>query len=89
VRAPGDPHRIGLKARINHRSVFARKNYFYPDLPQGYQISQYDQPIVGEGTVVVEVGPDNKGQFEEIRVGWSVSTWSRTRGNPCTTSTPP
>jgi aspartyl-tRNA(Asn)/glutamyl-tRNA(Gln) amidotransferase subunit B len=60
---------LGLKAKINHRSVFARKNYFYPDLPQGYQISQYDQPIVGEGTVVVEVGPDNKGQFEEIRVG--------------------
>ena len=50
---------LGLKAKINHRSVFARKNYFYPDLPQGYQISQYDQPIVGEGTVVVEV-PDEE-----------------------------
>jgi len=60
---------LGLKAKINHRSVFARKNYFYPDLPQGYQISQYDQPIVGEGTVVVEIGPDREGQFEEIRVG--------------------
>ena len=60
---------LGLKAKINHRSVFARKNYFYPDLPQGYQISQYDQPIVGEGTVVVEVGPDKTGAFEEVRIG--------------------
>src|SRR5215211_3590287 len=55
---------LGLKARINHRSVFARKNYFYPDLPQGYQISQYDQPIVGEGEIVLEL-PDG----EEVRVG--------------------
>ncbi len=60
---------LGLKAKINHRSVFARKNYFYPDLPQGYQISQYDQPVVGEGTVVVEIGPDKDGAFEEIRIG--------------------
>jgi aspartyl-tRNA(Asn)/glutamyl-tRNA(Gln) amidotransferase subunit B len=55
---------LGLKARINPRSVFDRKNYFYPDLPQGYQISQYKQPIVGEGEVLVDM-PDG----ETVRVG--------------------
>ncbi|MGY3392573.1 aspartyl-tRNA(Asn)/glutamyl-tRNA(Gln) amidotransferase subunit B [Bradyrhizobium sp. USDA 3311] len=46
---------LGLNAKINLRSVFDRKNYFYPDLPQGYQISQYKSPIVGEGEVLVEL----------------------------------
>ncbi|WP_425904885.1 Asp-tRNA(Asn)/Glu-tRNA(Gln) amidotransferase subunit GatB [Nitrobacter sp. TKz-YC02] len=46
---------LGLNAQINLRSVFDRKNYFYPDLPQGYQISQYKSPIVGEGEVVVDL----------------------------------
>ncbi len=48
---------LGLKAKINLVSAFDRKNYFYPDLPQGYQISQLYQPIVGEGEVIVEMGP--------------------------------
>ncbi|MEL6167913.1 MAG: Asp-tRNA(Asn)/Glu-tRNA(Gln) amidotransferase subunit GatB [Pseudomonadota bacterium] len=48
---------LGLKAAINLRSAFDRKNYFYPDLPQGYQISQLYHPIVGEGEVLVELGP--------------------------------
>jgi aspartyl-tRNA(Asn)/glutamyl-tRNA(Gln) amidotransferase subunit B len=48
---------LGLKAQINLRSAFDRKNYFYPDLPQGYQISQLYHPIVGEGEVLVDMGP--------------------------------
>src|SRR6478672_3850663 len=55
---------LGLKAKINLNSVFDRKNYFYPDLPQGYQISQYKSPVVGEGEVVVDM-PDG----ESIKVG--------------------
>ncbi len=55
---------LGLEAKINLRSVFDRKNYFYPDLPQGYQISQYKYPIVGEGEVIVDVSPT-----ERINVG--------------------
>ncbi len=48
---------LGLKAQINRRSVFDRKNYFYADLPQGYQISQYKDPIVGTGEIVLDL-PD-------------------------------
>jgi len=55
---------LGLKAKINLRSLFDRKNYFYPDLPQGYQISQYKDPIVGEGEVLIDLKDG-----ETIRVG--------------------
>ena len=50
---------IGLNAKINNKSIFDRKNYFYADLPQGYQISQYKNPIVGEGSVTLDM-PDGE-----------------------------
>ena len=56
---------LGLNAAINRTSVFARKNYFYADLPQGYQISQYEKPIVGEGIVLVDL-PD--GTTKEVGI---------------------
>jgi aspartyl-tRNA(Asn)/glutamyl-tRNA(Gln) amidotransferase subunit B len=54
---------LGLRAKINRRSVFDRKNYFYPDLPQGYQISQYKSPVVGEGEVAVDM------PYGTVRIG--------------------
>ena len=62
---------LGLRAVINRTSVFERKNYFYADLPQGYQISQFLHPIVGEGTVTVDLADGT----------------SRTQVNRCTTKT--
>lgn len=56
---------LGLKAKINLHSVFERKNYFYPDLPQGYQISQFLHPIVGEGALEIDL-PD--GTVKEIGI---------------------
>ena len=56
---------LGLKAQINKYSVFDRKNYFYPDLPQGYQISQFQQPIVGEGEIIIDL---DDGQTKNIRI---------------------
>ena len=56
---------LGLKAQINNYSVFDRKNYFYPDLPQGYQISQFQQPIVGEGAIEIDL---DEGEVKEIGI---------------------
>ena len=56
---------LGLKAKINLVSRFDRKNYFYPDLPQGYQISQYKDPVVGEGVLTVE---RNDGSTFDVRI---------------------
>ncbi|MFL2770028.1 MAG: Asp-tRNA(Asn)/Glu-tRNA(Gln) amidotransferase subunit GatB [Rhodospirillaceae bacterium] len=56
---------LGLKAKINRRSVFARKNYFYADLPQGYQISQFELPVVGGGTIIVDMP---NGESREIGI---------------------
>ena len=47
---------LGINAQINQRSIFARKNYFYPDLPKGYQISQFELPVVGKGEIEIETG---------------------------------
>jgi aspartyl-tRNA(Asn)/glutamyl-tRNA(Gln) amidotransferase subunit B len=60
---------LGLNAQINLFSAFDRKNYFYPDLPQGYQISQLYHPIVGEGEVLVEMGPGPyEGTARNVRI---------------------
>jgi len=56
---------LALNARVNNRSIFDRKNYFYPDLPLGYQISQYKDPIVSEGFINIDLGEDN---IKKIRV---------------------
>ena len=56
---------LGLNAKINNFSIFDRKNYFYPDLPQGYQISQFKQPVVGEGHVIIDL--DDK-DSKKIRI---------------------
>ncbi len=56
---------VAIDAEIDHRSVFARKNYFYPDLPKGYQISQYELPIVGRGQVSISLA---EGEHKNIRI---------------------
>jgi len=59
---------LGLEAQINLRSVFDRKNYFYPDLPQGYQISQFSDPIVGEGRVSVDLEDGESFEVGIVRI---------------------
>ena len=59
---------LGIKARINRYSVFDRKNYFYPDLPQGYQISQFSDPIVGKGEIVLDMAEGESRTVEITRI---------------------
>ena len=83
LRRAGGAHRASAsRRRSTCRVVFDRKNYFYPDLPQGYQISQYKHPIVGEGEVDVDVDGAT-----DARSASSGCTWSRTPASRSTTST--
>ena len=61
---------LGLNAKINNFSIFDRKNYFYPDLPQGYQISQFEQPIVGNGMITIDLddGESKNIGFERLHL---------------------
>jgi len=59
---------LAVGGKINHRSIFARKNYFYPDLPKGYQISQYEIPVVQGGTVEIETGHGDSAVKKTVRL---------------------
>jgi aspartyl-tRNA(Asn)/glutamyl-tRNA(Gln) amidotransferase subunit B len=59
---------LAVNAEIAPRSVFARKNYFYPDLPKGYQISQYELPVVGKGSMTIQVGNGDKAYEKVINI---------------------
>jgi hypothetical protein len=76
------------RRRSTTSSIFDRKNYFYPDLPQGYQISQFKEPIVGEGTVI-STGPIRRAISRISRSASSACISSRTPASRCTTSTRP
>ena len=72
---------LGLDAEINRESVFARKNYFYPDLPAGYQISQYELPVVGHGKIALDMRT-----AQPARSASRACISNRTPARACTTS---